>query len=87
MRSYLLEMLDSEEFQSRFSERLSAATHSDAVIARIEDLVERRLQELTPEQVRLIVQKMIRQHLGWLVVWGGVIGGLMGVAFAALSAI
>jgi uncharacterized membrane protein YheB (UPF0754 family) len=87
MRSYLLEMLDSEEFQSRFSERLSAVTHSDAVIARIEDLVERRLQELTPEQVRLIVQKMIRQHLGWLVVWGGVIGGLMGVAFAALSAI
>jgi hypothetical protein len=45
------------------------------------------LQELTPEQVKLIVQKMIRQHLGWLVVWGGVIGGLMGVAFAALSAI
>jgi uncharacterized membrane protein YheB (UPF0754 family) len=87
MRSYLLEMLESEEFQSRFSERLSAATHSDAVIARIEDLVERRLQELTPEQVKLIVQKMIRQHLGWLVVWGGVIGGLMGVAFAALSAI
>lgn len=87
MRSFMLEMVESEEFQQRFTERLAQATHSDAVVARIEDLVERRLQELTPEQVRLIVQKMIRKHLGWLVVWGGVIGGLMGVIFAALSAL
>lgn len=87
MRKYLTEMLVSEEFQTRFTDQLSEATHSDAVIVRIEDLVERRLQELTPEQVRIIVQKMIRQHLGWLVVWGGVIGGLMGLFFAALSAI
>jgi hypothetical protein len=87
MRSYLLEMVESDEFQQRFTERLAAATHSDAVVARIEDLVERRLQELTPEQVRLIVQKMIRKHLGWLVVWGGVIGGLMGLIFAGLSAL
>ncbi|MDP3517983.1 MAG: DUF445 family protein [Pseudohongiella sp.] len=85
MRSYLYEMVESDEFQQRFTQRLSEATHSDAVVARIEDLVERRLQELTPDQVRLIVQKMIRQHLGWLVVWGGVIGGLMGIVFAALS--
>lgn len=87
MRSFMLEMVESEEFQQRFTERLAQATHSDAVVSRIEDLVERRLQELTPEQVRLIVQKMIRKHLGWLVVWGGVIGGLMGVIFAALSAL
>jgi uncharacterized membrane protein YheB (UPF0754 family) len=86
MRSYLYGMLESEEFQTRFTDRLAEATHSDAVIARIEDLVDRRLQELTPDQVRIIVQKMIRQHLGWLVVWGGVIGGLMGLIFAALSA-
>jgi uncharacterized membrane protein YheB (UPF0754 family) len=87
MRNYLYGMLESEEFQTRFTDRLAEATHSDAVIARIEDLVDRRLQELTPEQVRIIVQKMIRQHLGWLVVWGGVIGGLMGLVFATLSAL
>lgn len=87
MRSFMLEMVQSDEFQQRFAERLAEATHSDAVVARIEDLVDRRLQELTPEQVRLIVQSMIRKHLGWLVVWGGVIGGLMGVVFAALSAL
>lgn len=87
MRNFMLDMVESDEFQQRFTERLAAATHSDAVVARIEDLVERRLQELTPEQVRLIVQKMIRKHLGWLVVWGGVIGGIMGLIFAGLSAL
>lgn len=85
MRTYLNEILVSEAFQTRFTDRLAGATHSDAVIARIEDLVDRRLQELTPEQVRIIVQQMIRKHLGWLVVWGGVIGGLMGLIFALLS--
>lgn len=85
MRSFMLETVQSAEFQQRFTEQLSAATHSDAVLARIEDLIDRRLQELTPEQVRLIVQKMMRKHLGWLVVWGGVIGGLMGLIFSALS--
>lgn len=84
MRGFLYELLASDEFQQQLAGRLSQATQSDAIIARIEDLVDRRLQELTPEQVRLLVQKMIRRHLGWLVVWGGVIGGLMGLVFTAL---
>ena len=87
MRNFMLEMVESDEFQQRFTGQLAAATHSDAVIARIEDLVERRLQELTPDQVRLIVQGMIRKHLGWLVVWGGVIGGVMGLLFAGLTSL
>jgi uncharacterized membrane protein YheB (UPF0754 family) len=87
MRGFLYELVQSEEFQRRFSERLGGIGQSDAVIARLEDLVDRRLAELTPEQVRLLVQKMIRKHLGWLVVWGGVIGALMGLLYAALSAI
>ena len=29
--------------------------------------------------VKTIVQDMIREHLGWLVVWGGVFGGLIGL--------
>jgi uncharacterized membrane protein YheB (UPF0754 family) len=87
MRGFLYDLVQSDEFQARFSDRLTQMTHSDAVIARLEELVDRRLDELTPEQVRLLVQKMIRKHLGWLVVWGGVIGGLMGVVYTALSAI
>src|SRR5690606_9246294 len=87
MRGFFYELVQSEEFQARFAERVENMTHSDAVISKLEELVDRRLDELTPEQVKLLVQKMIREHLGWLVVWGGVIGGLMGLLYQALSSI
>ncbi|KAK3604226.1 hypothetical protein CHS0354_002034 [Potamilus streckersoni] len=38
----------------------------------IADAVERKLEELTPQHVKEIVENMIREHLGWLVFWGGV---------------
>jgi len=85
MRDYLHEFVASPAFASALSEKIGAISHSEAVLARIEDLVDRRLQELTPQQVKTIVQKMIKQHLGWLVVWGGVVGGLLGLAFSLLS--
>lgn len=85
MREYLKAFVASPVFASALSDRVSAVSHSDAVMARIEELVDRRLQELTPQQVKTIVQKMIRQHLGWLVVWGGVVGGLLGLVFALVG--
>jgi hypothetical protein len=36
---------------------------------------------MTPQLVKEIVQDMIREHLGWLVIWGCVVGGLLGLAF------
>ncbi|MBC52592.1 MAG: DUF445 domain-containing protein [Gammaproteobacteria bacterium] len=85
MREYLNNFVASPAFTQALSDRISAVSHSDAVIGRIEALVDRRLQELTPQQVKTIVQKMIRQHLGWLVVWGGVVGGLLGLLFAVIG--
>jgi Na+/H+ antiporter NhaD/arsenite permease-like protein len=32
--------------------------------------------------VKDIIQQMIKKHLGWLVVWGGVFGGLIGLIAA-----
>ena len=32
-----------------------------------------------------IMQQMIERHLGWLVVWGGVVGALMGLAVALVQ--
>ncbi len=49
------------------------------LIGKIELIIDKRLDELTPENVKVIVQDMIRKHLGWLVVWGGVFGGLIGL--------
>ena len=48
----------------------------------VEQLVDQRLDELTPVQVKNIIQEMIRKHLGWLVVWGGVVGGFIGFVVA-----
>lgn len=55
------------------------ADYTSVLIAKIEEIIDRRLDELTPQNVKEIVQDMIRQHLGWLVVWGGVFGGLIGL--------
>lgn len=55
------------------------------LIDQIERIIDQRLAELTPEHVKTIVEDIIRQHLGWLVVWGGVVGGLMGLLIAIVS--
>ena len=51
----------------------------------IEQIVLSRLNELTPEMVKQIIQNMIHKHLGWLVVWGGFFGGLIGLLVGLLS--
>lgn len=38
-----------------------------------------RLDELSPQQVKKIAEQMIREHLGWLVVWGAFFGALFGI--------
>ena len=51
----------------------------------IENIVDSRLKELSPENVKIIIQNMIKQHLSWLVVWGAVIGGLIGLFFSLIE--
>lgn len=46
---------------------------------KVKNIVDARLDELTPQMVKEIIQQMIREHLGWLVVWGGVFGALIGL--------
>ena len=59
----------------------------DNVYVRIEKLIDDRLNELSPQDVKKIIQNLIDKHLGWLVIWGGVFGGFIGIIsfFVSLS--
>ena len=55
---------------------------TSSLLNQVEQIIDQRLEELTPEQVKNIIQDMIRKHLGWLVVWGGAVGGFIGFGVA-----
>ena len=52
----------------------------------IEKAIDSKLSELKPEDVKKIIEKMIKEHLGWLIVWGGVLGGVFGFVFSLIQA-
>lgn len=78
MRVALEEIAQSERFQAAIHQSLSTDKLGADISEHIELIVDARLNELTPEMVKNIIQHMIKKHLGWLVVWGGVLGGLIG---------
>lgn len=80
MKVSLNDMAHSDSFQASVKDKLSSVSVFDDIHLQIEHIVQSRLNELTPQMVKQIIQTMIRQHLGWLVVWGGVFGGLIGLA-------
>ena len=84
MTKFLQETGKSEAFQKAVSAQISSMASSDDFMQKIGVVVEKRLEQLTPEMVRDIVQEMIRKHLGWLVVWGAVFGGLLGLISALI---
>ncbi len=79
MRGVLTEMTESERFNEALHAGLNRHQLGADIIEKIETVVDKRLDELTPQLVKEIIQAMIRKHLGWLVVWGGVFGGLIGL--------
>lgn len=81
LRNFLREATTAESFQQKLSSSLSKAAGSEVFLQKIEEIVRDRLDELTPDMVKDIMQTMIREHLGWLVVWGAVFGGIMGLLF------
>lgn len=74
IREGIKEMLADKDFTEKLSGG-AAPNLSDSV----KEIVNARLEELTPQMVKTIIQDMIREHLGWLVVWGGVFGAIIGL--------
>jgi len=49
------------------------------VRAHAEALIDAKLEELNAQDVKRMMEDVIRNHLGWLVVWGNVFGAILGV--------
>jgi len=75
-------MLEMKDTASAASEEQSLTS---SFLLRVEQIVDQRLDELTPVQVKNIIQEMIRKHLGWLVVWGGAVGGFIGIGVSIIQ--
>lgn len=78
LKDALKDVAHAPEFQKHLRAQMSGYAVSEQMLDQVNALVQRRLEELTPQMVKDIMQQMIRDHLGWLVVWGGVFGGLIG---------
>lgn len=80
MKGAFKELAQSPLFQDTVRAQLTGSAANDMMMERVDRMVQQRLEELTPQMVKEIMQQMIRDHLGWLVVWGGFFGGLIGLA-------
>ena len=85
MKESLIEMTQQESFLTLLKDEIEQPDVLSELRTKVEHIIEQRLNELTPTLVKGIIQTMIKEHLGWLVVWGGVFGGLIGLVAALLS--
>lgn len=84
MKTTVIDISHSDNFNELLRSSLEQPSVIESMQEKVSDIIEKRLNELTPELVKDIIQTMIKEHLGWLVVWGGVFGGVIG-AIAELS--
>ena len=60
---------------------------AESVRKDLEEIIDKRLVELTSQHVKIIIKQMIHKHLGWLVVWGGVFGFFIGIILGLLGSL
>lgn len=85
LKESLTEISLTDEFNQMLMQATTHAGNDPEIREKIASVIEKRLDELTPQLVKEIVQTMIKKHLGWLVVWGGVFGGLIGLIAGYLN--
>lgn len=84
LQASIISISASDAFQEVVNEALKSEDLSADVYEKLSRIVNLRLEELTPKMVKEIVQDMIKEHLGWLVIWGAVFGGLIGLVSALI---
>ena len=79
LKASVIEISESDAFAEKLKANVGSAQNVTNMLEKVDAIVKQRLDELTPKMVKDIIQEMIKSHLGWLVVWGGLFGGLIGL--------
>ena len=74
-----------EDFVSENTSSDNSSDKTASLLLKIENILDARLADLSPEDIKIIIQKMIKEHLGWLVVWGGFFGGFLGLILSPVG--
>ena len=74
-----------EDFITDNTSNDSNADTTASLLSKIENILDARLADLSPEEIKNIIQRMIKEHLGWLVVWGGFFGGFLGLVLSPIG--
>ena len=74
-----------EDFVTENTSIDNSSDTTASLLLKIENILDARLADLSPEDIKHIIQKMIKEHLGWLVVWGGFFGGLLGLVLSPIG--
>lgn len=85
LKTSIIEITQTDQFADKLRNKLSAGSDFSDLQKQVETVVEQRLNELTPAMVKDIIQAMIKTHLGWLVVWGGVFGAAIGLIASQIN--
>ena len=78
LKSAVVGIVSSKTFKAQINHHLENSSLNDDVLKTVEELITKRLNDLTPSMVSELVHELIHTHLGWLVVWGGIFGGVIG---------
>ena len=74
-----------EDFVTENTSNDNRSDTTASLLLKIENILDTRLADLSPEDIKIIIQKMIKEHLGWLVVWGGFFGGFLGLILSPVG--
>ena len=74
-----------EDFVTENTSNENSSETTASLLLKIENILDTRLADLSPEDIKIIIQKMIKEHLGWLVVWGGFFGGFLGLVLSPVG--
>ena len=67
------------------AEMAKSSLDVESLRQQVDQLLTAKLEELTPAVVRQMMEEVMREHLGWLIVWGNVFGGSIGLVAWALG--